>query len=121
MLRKFSFDYDPENDSLFLYDAKSKSKASIELGDVIIDFNSKKEMSGIELLEASKFFSGIEIEGTDVDKKLLNEIQDCMIEVMPKGKFLMIKMVLLFGLNRQLATPVLVPMITEPSPALAVE
>ena len=60
MLRKFKFDYDFENDSLFLFDPKSKSKASVELDDFIIDFNNKKEVSGFELLNASNFFKGLE-------------------------------------------------------------
>ena len=120
MLRKFNFDYDPENDSLFLYDPKSKSKASIELGDIIIDFNTKKEISGVELLDASKFFKEIKLEGVQVGKSLLKEIQGCKIEIVPKRNFILINLILLFKLNKQLATPVVVPMITEPSPALGV-
>ena len=100
MLRKFSFDYDFDNDSLFLYDPKSKSKASIELEDFIIDFNSKKEVSGIELLNASKFFKGLESNGLKVDKENLKEIQGCRIDIAHKSNFIVLKFLLYFKANK---------------------
>ena len=119
MLRKFNFDYDFENDSLFLFDPKSKSKASIELDDFIIDFNSRKEVSGIELLNASSFFKGVDLEGKTIDKQMLKGIQDCKIEITPKSNFIVIKFLLLFKSKKLLTTPVFIPTINEPSPAVA--
>ena len=119
MLRKFNFDYDFDNDSLFLFDPKSKSKASIELDDFIIDFNSRKEVSAIELLNASSFFKGVDLEGKTIDKQLLKEIQDCKIELTPKSNFIMIKFLLLFKSKKLLTTPVFIPTINESSPAVA--
>lgn len=56
MIKKFNFDYDFENDSLFLFNPESKSKASVELDNFIIDFNTHKEVCAIEILNASDFF-----------------------------------------------------------------
>lgn len=119
MFRKFNFDYDVENDSLFLYDPKSKSKASIEIGDFIIDFNSKKEISGIELLNASAFFRDLKDEQITVNKELLSEIQECGVDITSKGNFIVIKLILVFKSKKKLSTPVYIPSINEPSPALA--
>lgn len=119
MIRKFKFDYDSENDSLFLYDPKSKSKASIEMDDFIIDFNSKKELSGLEMLNASKFFKGLEIDNSKFSKGLLKEIEQCKLEIIPKNSFIMIKIMLFFKSKKHLTTSTFVPQITETSPALA--
>lgn len=120
VLKKFDFDYDFENDSLFLYDSKSKSKASIEMDDIIIDFNNKKEVSAIELLNASNFFSGMNFEGEEtIDKNMLNNIKECKIDIIVKSNFLVIKLLLVFKSMRTLATPLIVPTIHEPSPAVA--
>ncbi|MBW2966322.1 DUF2283 domain-containing protein [Candidatus Woesearchaeota archaeon] len=118
MIRKFNFDYDYENDSLFLYDPKSKSKASIEIDDFIIDLNNKKEITGIELLNASKFFKGLDLD-LKVDKSLLKEIKECKIDIVPKNNFIVIKFMILFESKKQLVTPVYIPTINEPSPAVA--
>ncbi len=118
MIRKFNFDYDKENDSLFLFDPKSKTKASIEMDDIVIDFNNKKEVSGIELLHATAFFKGLDIEGKKISKQMLKEITQCKIEIIPKNNFIMIRFMLQFKSRKQLTTPVYVPSVQEPSPAL---
>ena len=120
LLKKFNFDYDFENDSLFLYNSKSKSKASIEMDDIIIDFDSKKEVSAIELLNASNFFSGMESEGEEtIDKNMLKDIKECKIDVIAKSNFLVIKLLLVFKSMKTLAAPMIVPGIHKPSPAVA--
>jgi len=117
MIRKFKFDYDYENDSLFMYSLESKSKASVEMDDLIIDYNSKKEISAIELLNASKFFSDIGSKNFKLTREKLNEISDCKIEIIPKNNFFMIKFEFILKSKEQISAPVLVPTIHEPSPA----
>ena len=115
MMRKFKFDYDPENDNLFLYDPNSKSKASIEIDDLIIDYNSDKEVSGIEILKASSFLKEISSEMP----VSLNDVQDCKVEIITKSNFFVIKFMLVFKSKKTLTTPVIVPIINESSPSLA--
>jgi uncharacterized protein YuzE len=117
MLRNFRFDYDPENDSLFMYDPNSKSKASIEMDDLIVDFNAKKEISGIELLQATAFLKDLS-EQAAVDKSMLSDIKECKVEIITKNNFFIIKFLLLFGSHSQLMTPIVVPTMSDPSPAL---
>ncbi|MBD3361480.1 DUF2283 domain-containing protein [Candidatus Woesearchaeota archaeon] len=54
-MKKFNFSYDKENDDLFLYNHNSKSAGSVEVGDIILDFNNKKELVGIQINKASEF------------------------------------------------------------------
>ncbi len=59
MKRKINFDYDPEQDNLFLFNPKSKSNASIELNDIVSDFNSKKQLTAIEITNATKILKSL--------------------------------------------------------------
>jgi uncharacterized protein YuzE len=118
MIQKFKFDYDYENDSLFVYDSKSKTKASVEIDDLIIDYNSKKQISAIELLNASKFFRELSSKNVKLTKKKLNELLDCKIEILPKNGFFMIKFIFTFKSRENLVAPVMVPTIHESSPAV---
>jgi len=120
MIRKFKFDYDYENDSLFMYTPNSKSKASVEIDDLIIDYNTKKEISAIELLNASKFFKDVGSKDFKLTREKLNEISECKIEIIPKNNFFMIKFDFTLKSKEKLFAPVMVPTIHEPSPAAIV-
>ena len=50
-----SVDYDFENDDLFIYKKGAKSKITIDLDNVLLDFDNK-DIVGIEILDASKMF-----------------------------------------------------------------
>lgn len=119
MKRKMKFDYDHENDSLFLYDPSVKSNASVEIDDMIIDYTSKKEVSAIELLNASVFFKDISSEKDFLTKQTLQNIADCTVEIIPKQNFFMIKFIFTLQSKKRLCAPVMVPSIQEPSPAVA--
>lgn len=115
MFKKFGFDYDPKGDSLFLYDQKSRSKASIQINDLILDFNSRKEISGIEILNASVFFKGLS-PGRNITKKILEEIQECKVDISQKESFMVIKISLFFRSEKAFSTPVIVPAINRIPP-----
>lgn len=115
MIRNFDFDYDPENDSLFIYDPRLKSKASVELNDIIIDYNTKGDVSGLEVLNATKFF--IELSGKKIES--LNNIKECKLDITPKNNILMIKFFIIFNSKEQLTMPLIIPTMSERSKALA--
>ena len=53
----FNFDYDPENDLLYIY-KNEKAFGSVEFGeDIIIDFDKKMNVVGLEFLGASEILS----------------------------------------------------------------
>lgn len=80
---KMKFDYDLEMDDLFVYSSESKSKASIEIGDIILDLNNKKELVGIELFNASKFID---------NKEILKTLKNCSIEVRKQKGWMILKL-----------------------------
>ncbi|MBU1199892.1 MAG: DUF2283 domain-containing protein [Nanoarchaeota archaeon] len=117
-MQKLNFSYDKENDDLFLYNPNSKSKGSIELGDIILDFNNKKELAGIQMMNASKLIKEMMSENTNGIKSVLNDLQECKVDVKVKGNLLIIKIYLLSRMKE--LTPIIsIPNIKEKSPALA--
>jgi len=110
MIKKFKFDYDYENDSLFIY--SSKSNASITIADLVIDYNSKKEICAIEILNTSKF-----LKESKLSKEKLKKLLECNIEIISKNNFLTIKLILILESKEEIFAPILVPSIKEFSPA----
>jgi len=119
MIKKFAFDYDSENDSLFLYNPKSKSKASIELDDIVIDFNSKKQLSAIEITNATKILTSLLKEKTPLNKEMLKGIKDCKIEIIKQNNHLIIRLLIILKAG-QIFTPLIIPIINEDSPSIAI-
>jgi uncharacterized protein YuzE len=101
-----------------MYIPDSKSKASIEIDDLIIDYNAKKEISAIELLNASKFFKDFSSKNFKLSKEKLNEISECKIEIIAKNNFFMIKFHFTLNSKEELFAPVMIPSINELSPAV---
>lgn len=57
-------DYDEESDFLRMYKNKDKkTKVSMEIGDLIIDFGFDGKVTGIEFSNAKKFFSAVNLLG----------------------------------------------------------
>lgn len=116
-MRKVNFSYDKENDDLFLSIPKSKSKGSVELGDLILDFNNKKELVGIQIMNASKFVNDLINEKSNV-KSILSTLKECKLEVKVKQNLLIIKIFLVSKI-KEIAPVLSVPNIKSSSPALA--
>ena len=58
-MRKFNFSYDKENDDLLLFNPKSKSKGSVELGNIILDYGKNREFVGMQIMNASNTIKDI--------------------------------------------------------------
>ncbi|MFH1065316.1 MAG: DUF2283 domain-containing protein [Nanoarchaeota archaeon] len=117
-MQKFNFDYDGENDDLFIYSSHSKSKASVEIGDLTLDYNTKKELVAIEIMNASEMLKSSVKPGSSI-KQALSGLVSCGMQVEPKNNMLMIK-IFMKSKASEIAPQVLyVPHIKKPSPALA--
>ena len=118
-MQKFNFDYDSDNDDLFLSSPKSKSRGSVEFGNIIFDFNSKKQLVGIQLMNASTILGDmIKEKSIDDMKQFLEKLKDCCVDIKDNSNMLIVKFLLISDLQE--IEPVLsVPKITESSPALA--
>ena len=115
-IQKFKFDYDTLNDDLFLFSSNSKSKGSIEFGDVILDFNNKRELVGIQFMNASKFITTLT--GDKNIKTILESLKESKAEITYRENMIVIKFYLMGSLN-EVSSTLSVPSIIESSPALA--
>jgi len=80
------FDYDPENDSLFIY-KKSKVKGSIDIGDIIVDISVDGKVAGLEMMNASKILKNL---GLKSPKGVLNSIKCVSMRTVYKADSVMI-------------------------------
>ena len=58
-MEKFNFDYDSENDDLFIYLESKKSAGAVELGNFILDFDEKYDLVSMQILNVSDVLSKI--------------------------------------------------------------
>jgi len=94
-MRKFKFDYDGENDDLFLFRADSKSKGSVEFGKkIVLDFNKDRELVGIEILDATKTLSELAPAKKEFIN-LLKNLRECKIEIRENAGLIIVRMFLI--------------------------
>lgn len=117
MLKKFRFDYDEENDSLFIYDPKSKSKGSVEVDNLIMDLDTNKDVVALEILNATDFFK--DVSDVKVTKQTLAKLHECKLEIIPRGSFFLFKIHLKPQEEKAISTSMFVPNVKENSPAVA--
>lgn len=118
-MAKFNIDYDREGDDLFLY-GEGKSRGSIEMGDLILDFDKEGRLAGIEMLNAVRFLKNSVANGSEkiISKDFLSALTECRVETNRQNNFLFIK-IILAGKNAEVACPINAPLIERQSPALA--
>jgi len=114
-MAKSEFNYDSENDDLFLYRKGSKTSGSVEFGNIVLDFD-KKRVNAIQFIDASKTLSGIV--GSRVSKKVLSSIKSASLDSEIKGGNLIVRFSLLSAEER-IAAPIVIPGFKYKSPALA--
>lgn len=118
-MRRFEFDYDYENDDLFIYDKECKSSGSIEIGDVVLDFHKTKGLVGIEIAEATKFIGSlVSRKQFRISKKALSKLFACKVDSVAKDNFLLIRIMLLMSRDVEIPVNLSIPMINNPSPAI---
>jgi len=89
--------YDEEEDILFL-SKQRKVKASIEIGDFIIDIDKDNYVSGIEILDASK--------NLNIKNNLLKDIKEARMIVNYKPNYVYISLLVLFkNVEKNVAIP----------------
>lgn len=118
MLQKFKFSYDKENDDLFLYNQGAKSRGSVEFGDLIFDYNTKKELVGVQIINASKYIKEFTGKSLADIKRVLGNLSNCKLELKKQNKFIFVKLFL--SSRTEEVNPVIpLPKIESRSPALA--
>ena len=77
MIKKLKTDYDYKNDTLYLY-SNEKYKNSIEYFGILVDITTKDDIKGIEIPNASKFFT--ELLEKNISKNDLMNITNSYLE-----------------------------------------
>jgi uncharacterized protein YuzE len=115
---RYEFSYDKFNDDLFIFDSISTSKGNIEIGNIILDLDSKKNIVGMQILNASDTIKIITNENISIIKKLLSNLVSCKIDIRKKNNFILINFILISN-EKELSSSLSVPYIKENSFSLA--
>jgi uncharacterized protein YuzE len=111
-MKNFKFNYDSENDDLFIYLEDKKSAGSIELGNIILDFDENYNLVAMQVTNVSEFFSKI------LSKIInLSKIQEIKMEIINFRNMNAIKFIISDDKTRETAN-ILIPHIREKSPVL---
>jgi uncharacterized protein YuzE len=117
-MSNFKFSYDKENDDLFLFDSDSKSRGSVELGNFVFDFDSKKNLVGVQIMEASTVIPEFLEDSKSGIREFLSSLKKCNVDIRLKNHLWIIKIALI-GENQELKPIISIPEIRASSPALA--
>ncbi|HIH09511.1 MAG TPA: DUF2283 domain-containing protein [Candidatus Diapherotrites archaeon] len=115
MASRFKADYDPDEDILYLYSEKNKSKGSIEFGEIVIDFTAKGDIVGLEIFDASHYLS--EITNHRLTKNSLLKASTANLSFLKKRGTTIIKMVI--PLEEELAATIAIQNLNYRSPLSA--
>ena len=111
-MERFNFDYDSENDDLFVYLEGKKSAGAVELGNVILDFDSNYNLVAMQILNTSEFFSKIFSKMIEISK-----IKEIKMEIINFRNIDAIKFSISDNKTEEKAN-ILMPHIKEKSPVL---
>ena len=111
-MQKFNFDYDLENDDLFIYLEGKKSSGAIELGNFVLDFDNKGDLVAIQIINASEVFKKILSKVTEINNLKRVEADIINFRNMEAIKFRVLTD------SEEETTNILIPNIKEKSPVL---
>jgi uncharacterized protein YuzE len=111
-MEKFNFDYDLENDDLFVYLEGKKSSGAIELGNFILDFDKTGNLVAMQIINVSEVFA--KILSKMINPKNINQME---VEIINFRNIDAIKF-RVTGDARTETASILIPHIKEKSPVL---
>ncbi len=77
-MKEYRFDYDAENDILYIQNAVREVEESVEFSeDIVLDLDNKGHVIGIEIFYASEFLN---LFNKEIDKGFLENLEDVDIE-----------------------------------------
>jgi len=112
-MKEFKFDYDAENDDLFIYLDGAKSEGGVEMGNFVVDFDENENFVGLEILDASEVFSKLLSKFIELTK-----IKELKAEASNFRNMASIKLSITTDSQSETAN-ILIPRIIEESPALS--
>jgi len=116
-MKEFEFSYDRDNDDLFIFRRDSKSKGSVELGNLILDFDYKKNLVGIEIINATEYLSEVLNLSRERVREILCTLKKCNVRTKLYGNAILI-LIILQGEKEEKNIALTVPDIRQKSPAV---
>ncbi len=112
-MQNFKFDYDKENDSLFVYLEGAKSNGAVELGDFVFDFDKKGNLTAIEIFNVSEIFKEV------LSKMIeLSQIKEFKVEIFNfRNDRTSIRFNVDDGIERESAS-IIIPRMVQKSPSI---
>ncbi len=96
----YKFDYDKEDDVLYICDAIKRVKGSVEFSeDIVLDLDKDGRVIGVELFYASDFF---ELFNKEINKEFLMNLQGARLEYKDYRNVWYVLLILKSG-NKQIA------------------
>ncbi|MEK6932954.1 MAG: DUF2283 domain-containing protein [Nanoarchaeota archaeon] len=75
---KYEYDYDDENDILYIYNSIGDVEESVQISeDIVIDLDNKEKIRGIEIFYASEFFGAF---NNEINKHFLKNLEEASLE-----------------------------------------
>lgn len=115
-MRKFKWSYNQDDDVLYIFDPKKKSKESVEIDeDIVIDIDKSNNLVGLEIFYAYDFFKALD---KDFPKAVLEETKEINLDFRNYRNYLIVK--LLIPYNKKIIEEKLpfIPMKKYESPIL---
>ena len=91
-MQNCKWDYDDDFDDLAIFKKGHKYCGSIDFDNLILDFTSKGEFMGIEMMDATDYLSSLT--GEKITKEQLMNIADCDITAVKSGEQLIVRVTL---------------------------
>jgi len=87
----FSVDYDSNEDTLFIYSKKGKTKESIEVSeDIIIDLDKEGDLVGVEVFDAFKLLKTL---NKDITKEMLSSLKEARLNLIKYKGYIIIEVI----------------------------
>jgi len=87
----FSVDYDSNEDTLFIYSKKGKTKESIEVSeDIIIDLDKEGDLVGVEVFDAFKFLKTL---NKNVTQEMLSSLKEARLNLIKYKGYIIIEVI----------------------------
>lgn len=109
-MKKYNFDYDEQNDDLFIFEDGKKSAGAVEVGNFVIDLDEKENFVGLEILDANKILSKIFSKMIELSK-----ITDLSVDAVNFRNMASLKLKITAGANTETAN-IILPSIKDNNP-----
>ncbi len=106
--KQFTWDYNEKSDILNVRKINKKSDGNAELGDFTVDFDTKGNVIGIEIMNASEFLGQV-----GITKEELAKLNDAELTVTQKNNNMFVWMILRLPHNIEKCIPLPTPIVNE--------